>query len=381
MALSSFLSLFSIALLSTCVQAQLSGSVGPTTTHQSKAETKICNVKDYGAVNGHPEDDFATPFAAAWSDCGTGGLIYIPEGNWYMHTAVAFDHGSNVAIQLDGIIYRYYPMDDDELIHIYNSDDVEFFSGNSKGAIQGYGYQYLSQGEYGIRLIRIEDTSNFSVHGIALVDSPSYYLTLASVTNGEIYNMIMRGVSIGETDAIDVWGSNMWIHDIEITNGDECVTTKSPAENFLIEDIYCNWSGGCAVGSLGLDTAISSVDYNHIYCNHADAAYLKTSGGSGYVDGMTWDHITVINGSYPLAINEAWGSDNGGEGVQLSSLTYSVSLSPGLTTILTQLLRIGMGQRSRTHDLLYGWNVIQMFHATTSLYQTSTCGPWTVQAR
>ncbi len=36
----------------------------------------------------------------------------------------------------------------------------------------------------------------------------------------------------------------MWIHDLEVSNRDECVTIKNPAKYMLIENIYCNWSGG-----------------------------------------------------------------------------------------------------------------------------------------
>ena len=73
-------------------------------------------------------------------------------------------------------------------------------------------------------------------------------------TNGEVYNMIIRGGNEGGLDGIDVWGTNIWVHDVEVTNKDECVTVKSPASHMLIENIYCNWSGGCAIGSLGADT-------------------------------------------------------------------------------------------------------------------------------
>jgi len=50
---------------------------------------------------------------------------------------------------------------------------------------------------------------NFSIHGIALIDSLSLYVILDTVSNGEIYNVIMRGpTTLGGTDAIDIWGSN-----------------------------------------------------------------------------------------------------------------------------------------------------------------------------
>lgn len=327
MLLSVFIKVIQVVLFSSFSQAQLSGHVGPLTSFSTKASNKVCNVKDYGAENGHPSIDFGPQFSDAWADCKDGGLVYIPPGEWFMQTAVTLDDGSAAAVQLDGTIYRYASMTADEMILIENGNDIEFFSGNSEGAIQGYGYQYISKGEYGIRLMRVQNTKDFSIHGLALIDSPAYYLTLDTCTNGEVYNIIMRGITIGETDAIDVWGSNMYIHDIEVTNGDECVTTKSPAQNFLIEDIYCNISGGCSIGSLGLDTEISDVYYHRIYCNQADPSFLKTNGGSGTVKNMMWNEVIFYDAAYPLSIDSSWGSSDGGEGIQMTNFTYKVCVS------------------------------------------------------
>lgn len=74
--------------------------------------------------------------------------------------------------------------------------------------------------------------------------------------------MIVRGGNEGGLDGIDVWGFDIWIHDVEVTNKDECVTVKSPANHILVENIYCNWSGGCAMGSLGADTGTLSNQAN-----------------------------------------------------------------------------------------------------------------------
>jgi rhamnogalacturonan hydrolase len=88
--------------------------------------------------------------------------------------------------------------------------------------------------------------------------APAFHFTMDTCTNGEVYNMIIRGGNEGGLDGIDIWGTNIWVHDVEVTNKDECVTVKSPASHMFIEDIYCNWSGGCAIGSLGADTGQSS---------------------------------------------------------------------------------------------------------------------------
>jgi rhamnogalacturonan hydrolase len=40
---------------------------------------------------------------------------------------------------------------------------------------------------------------------------------------------------------------------------------KSPAKNILVENVYCNWSGGCAMGSLGEGVDVSNITYRNIY--------------------------------------------------------------------------------------------------------------------
>ncbi|KIM94056.1 glycoside hydrolase family 28 protein [Oidiodendron maius Zn] len=308
-----------LSLFCSLASAQLSGSVGPLKSYKSKAQTKTCNVLDYGAKSGL---DISTPLTNAWKECKNGGLVYIPPGTYSMSSWVSFNDGDSSAIQLDGTIYRTGTAGG-TMININNCKDFEFFSGNSKGAMQGYGYEFIEKGTYGPRLIRFTDVTDFSFHGIALIDSPAYYLVFDTCSNGEIYNAIIRGITIGETDGIDVWGDNIWVHDVEVTNGDECVTVKSPAKNLLIEDIYCNISGGCAIGSLGLDTDISDISYQNLYLNQADACFIKTNKGSGTVKNISWDSVIVQSGSYPLTIDEAWGTSNGGKGVQISGLKYT----------------------------------------------------------
>lgn len=309
-----------LALLSCLAQGQLSGKVGPTTSFAAKAAKKVCNVLDYGA-KADGTTDLGPPLTSAWVDCRKGGLVYIPPGTFAISTWASLKSGQGAALQLDGIIQRTGTAGGN-MISFQSCDDLEIFSGNSKGAIQGFGYQFLSQGNYGPRFMRLTDVTNFSMHGFALIDSASYYLVFDSSSNGEIYNLILRGITIGETDGIDIWGNNIWVHDVEITNGDECVTIKSPANNILVEDVHCNISGGCAIGSLGLGTQISTVQYRNVYLNQADGAYVKTNGGSGTVDSIIWENIINNGGAYVLAVNEAWGSNNGGAGVQLSNLTF-----------------------------------------------------------
>ncbi|KAI0159789.1 rhamnogalacturonase A precursor [Xylariaceae sp. FL1272] len=254
--LTSILSL-GLLLLVLPALAQLTKSVGPLLTATHKADVLVCDIEDYGATE---DDDIASALADAENAfADVGGLVYIGPGNWPLATALAFEDVTSIAIQLDGTIYR------------------DGLDGES---------QLLFKEEYGPRLLRFK-LENFSIPGIALVDSPAYYLDLVEVSQGEVYNIIIRGsTTLVATDGIDV------------TNGDEYVTVKSPSSNLLIQSIYCNRSGGTASGP---------------WINH----------GSGYVTGVSWTDVIIHGSSYPLAVNMAWGDDVGGDGVVIADLEWS----------------------------------------------------------
>lgn len=95
--------------------------------------------------------------------------------------------------------------------------------------------------------------------------APEFHVILDNSQSGEVYNLAIRGADIGGSDGIDVSGSNIWIHDVEVTNRDECVTIKNPSSNHQIERIWCNQSGGSAIGSLGTGTTIQNILYRDIY--------------------------------------------------------------------------------------------------------------------
>lgn len=214
------------ALLPALVVAQLSGTVGPLTSVASKQKIKECNVLDYGAV-ADQKTDLGPPLLSAFTACSAGGLVVIPTGNYLMSTFETLSGGSKWALQLDGIIYRNTSTDSGNMIYIEHANDFEMFSSTGNGAIQGYGYVDHQQGIIdGARLLRFYEVDNFSAHDFKLVDAPAFHFVMDTCENGEVYNMLIRGGNEGGLDGIDVWSTNIWIHDIEVTNKDECVTVK-----------------------------------------------------------------------------------------------------------------------------------------------------------
>ncbi|KAJ5631812.1 uncharacterized protein N7484_011912 [Penicillium longicatenatum] len=320
--LSSFLA---IGLAPLLVTAQLSGSVGPTTSYATKADNKICSVLDYGGVADN-STDIGPAITSAWDECKDGGVVYIPSGAYALDTWVGLSGGSSCAINIDGILYRT-GTDGGNMIYIEHTTDFELLSSTSQGAFQGFGYEFHAEGSIsGPRILRLYDVVDFSVHDLALVDSPSFHFSMDTCENGEVYNMIIRGGNEGGLDGIDVWSTNIWIHDVEVTNKDECITVKSPAQNILVESIYCNWSGGCAMGSLSTGTNISDITYRNIYTWSSNQMYMiKSNGGNGTVSNVLLENFIGHGNAYSLDIDQAWSSMStvDGDGVQLNNITFS----------------------------------------------------------
>lgn len=195
----------------------LQGSVGPLTSIAAKRAVKTCNILSYGA-KADGSSDISSAINSAFHACSSGGVVVIPSGNYALANWVTLSGGKAWALQLDGIIIRTGTAGGN-MIFIEHSTDFEMFSSTGKGAIQGDGYIFHREGSLtGPRILRMYEVTHFSVHDLALVDSPSFHFSLDTCDSGEVYNMAIRGGNSGGLDGIDVWSTNMWIHDVMVTN-------------------------------------------------------------------------------------------------------------------------------------------------------------------
>lgn len=206
---------FNLLFFPLLVVGQLSGRVGPTTTHAAKRARKVCNVTSYGGKQGK-SSDLGPALTAAFDACKSGGLIVIPPGEYGLSTWVNFHGGSGWALQWDGTIHRTgNGSGGGNMLLVQGGDDIEFFSSTGKGAFQGNGYEMHAAGSItGARILRFVKVSNFAVHDLAFADAPSFHFSMDHCKNGEVYNMAIRGANRGGLDGIDVWSDNMWLHDV-----------------------------------------------------------------------------------------------------------------------------------------------------------------------
>lgn len=163
-------------LLPSLVAAQLSGTVGPTTSTASKAATKVCNILDYGGVASATTDNSAA-IASAWAECKTGGEGICSWAGFFQHGVLFLSLNSLYSLwklwsgglghsdRRNGCIHqpRWYHLPHrvckacslgkyvllsllstagGNMFFIEHTTDFEFYSSTSKGAIQGYGYVF-----------------------------------------------------------------------------------------------------------------------------------------------------------------------------------------------------------------------------------------------
>lgn len=111
-----------------------------------------------------------------------------------MATGVKLSGASGWAFQLDGLITLTSDGSfSGNAFVIQQGSDIEFFSSNNLGAINGQGYiaRRDSTGQ-NARLVRFISTSHVSVHNIILVDAPAFHLVFNDVTDLDLYYITVR---------------------------------------------------------------------------------------------------------------------------------------------------------------------------------------------
>ncbi|KAG8713966.1 hypothetical protein FRC11_010358 [Ceratobasidium sp. 423] len=301
-----------------------------------------CNVLNYGAKADNATD-IGPAIKSAFSNCivkNPNSRLIVPAGNYLLSSTVLLNGGSNWAFQLDGLItvdYSAYvsgAVSGNALV-FQRMNEFELYSSNGKGAIllgQGYLYRLRpnQDGRSGWpRLLRLNISTNSSIHDIKLVDAPSFHMVVGEATNAEIYRITIRGGNQGGLDGVDISGTNYHVHHVEVTNRDECVCVKSPSKQATIENIRCNQSGGSTIGSLKDGAAIENILFQNIENYQVTNAFmLKTyPGGSspGYVKNVVLRNFTNIDVTYNAYITQYWQNSyaGGASNVQLTNISFS----------------------------------------------------------
>lgn len=174
-----------------------------------------------------------------------------------------------------------------------------------------------------------------SISNLKLRYSPQWYNFVANSTDVVFDNINISGYSQSaslakNTDGWDTYRSNnIVIQNSVINNGDDCVSFKPNSTEILVQNLHCNGSHGVSVGSLGqyvgeTDIIENVLVYNISMYNASDMARIKVwpgspsalsgdlqgGGGTGRVNNITYDTMSIDNVDYAVEITQCYGQKN-----------------------------------------------------------------------
>jgi len=275
---------------------------------------KTCSVLDYGGKADN-KTDLGPAVLSAYNNCvkgSTGNVLLIPAGLFLLNSNIALG-GSGYTVQIDGTVTIAFNTALSGNMFAWTDCSSIILTGSGKILGQGSFWRPnndLSKYPSRPRLLRFQNCNNCKISGITLVNSPMFHLTVIG-NNNEVFNVVVNADIIGETDAFDMSGNGNYVHDVEVTNGDECVTVKTPTNGFRAQNIVCHGSAGCNIGSFGngANTAsVQNVYYHNVTMYNSDAgAQIKTYPNNlGFVKNVTYDTFVLSAVAYPIAVNLYW---------------------------------------------------------------------------
>lgn len=243
---------------------------------------KVCNITDYGA-KGDSKTMNTKYIQAAINDCAAGSVI-VPNGRFL--TGALNLTESDLTFVVQGTIlgstnpadYPVVPWDPSyptgrdipgpqyqPLLWIRNQTNVAVIGG---GVVDGQGSVWwdrfhnksLLHGRP--RLLQTMFSSNVLIRDLTLTDSGFWTVHVYASSYVEVAHVRIRApFTSPNTDGVDPDSSdNVWIHDIDVENGDDGIAVKSgldaagrafnrPSKNILVENSFFHYSHGLSIGS------------------------------------------------------------------------------------------------------------------------------------
>ncbi|KAK3309730.1 polygalacturonase precursor [Chaetomium strumarium] len=348
----------------------------------SPPRTKTCYVDS----NGDGSDD-SQNILKAIHKCNPGGhVVFSADTTYIIGTALDLTFLKNIDLDIQGTIQFTNDTDYWQANSFYQTfqnattffqlggEDVNVYGG---GTIDGNGQVWYDLYAADIYILRPILFGTIGLKGGVISDlnlrySPQWYNLVANSSGVIFDNINIAGGSKSSnpaknTDGWDTYRSdNIVIQNSHIDNGDDCVSFKPNSTNIVVQGLQCNGSHGISVGSLGqyvgeVDIVENIYVTNITMSNASDGARIKVwpgsasalsgdlqgGGGSGRVNNITYDGMTLSNVDYAVEITQCYGQKN---------LTLCNEY-PSSLVIENVAVRNFKGMTSKKYDPLVGYLV------------------------
>ena len=266
--------------------------------------------------------------------------IYVPNNTFYI-SSIYISNITNVNFIIDGKLIannniKKWPIDElGNKMHIFKFFNVNNFIIKGSGTIDGQGFRWwwmaiLSSTNKTIdnrpNMINIEQSYNFELSGITMLNSPKFHVRLIDIINVNIHNFVIyvdtfRQNNLFEhykiptfplnTDGIDLSVVNATVRNFNITNFDDSVAIKpcnneykycKCSSNILVYNGYVKFGVGMTVGSVQPnqnDNCVNNVIFKNVFMeNPLKGIYIKTNRGNkgnGSITNILYKNITMIS--------------------------------------------------------------------------------------
>eukprot|EP00039_Didymoeca_costata_P005028 m.77794 g.77794 ORF g.77794 m.77794 type:complete len:427 (+) comp12642_c0_seq1:133-1413(+) len=177
-------------------------------------------------------------------------------------------------------------------------------------------------------LLRLEHANNISIENINFLNPGFWCLVPVHSHNIMIKNTtIVAPSSSPNTDGIEpMWSSSVHVQDVDISNGDDCITIKSGSRNVLVERVTCHNSHGLTIGSIWYDD-VDNVTYRDAVLHNTGAGprIKGRSQGNATVSNIVFENIVLDSVDTAMEINmlyETPGSVDKNIGVVAVNISY-----------------------------------------------------------
>eukprot|EP01084_Bolivina_argentea_P191456 328863_1 len=272
--------------------------------------SKVCNVIKYGAKGDGKTNDTLSILAAikdCYSNNITGQLLF-PTGYTFLSSALSIQYGINCSFKIEQgatlLATNNKALWPGTLAFI-NIQKLVSFVFEGSGTIDGNGFiWWKNASQFRPKLMNAKEINGLIIRNLFFTNCANHCLELGA-NYAEIYNIsIMNPPSNNNTlnathtshntDGIDVHGTPFYVHDCNISTGDDNIAIH--ANDTLIENCFFGYGHGTSIGSLGDGSYIKNVTVNNCtYHETDDCCHIKVHPGStGHLYDVRYTNIYAI---------------------------------------------------------------------------------------
>jgi len=324
------------------------------------ASAAVFSVDSYGAKGNGVSDD-SQAFLAAWNAACTSSsdsIFLVPHGKTYLVKPISFSGPCktvDLTAQISGKIVapadpcKWNPKERSVWLEFSKVQGLTIHGG---GIIDGSGEKWwagsCSRDTSHMCLnvptaFVLYSSSNVHLRDLTFQNSPKIHVQIALSTHVQVENLqIVAPGDSPNTDGIHVSISeHVRIQNCTIATGDDCISIVTESSDIQINELICGPGHGISIGSLGKyntkDTVSDVVVNGASLSGTQNGLRIKTwQGGSGYAQGIIFQHVKMINVSNPIIIDQNYCApsspcqnqptpmcNNQSSAVQVNNVTYT----------------------------------------------------------